>query len=185
VLDVAEADIKRRQQVREPEVHHDLHRDEEWEPQQSLGWRGPNTASTTKRTTRLRRKFASDDSTLAAGAAAGEAAPSHDRRVRDDRSRAGLKRVREERPGEQTDEKEHRIRLLPRLGTRPRTEENTEEDPEDDELQQRDEEVPAETEDGPLVARAKLAPSEIAEQLASFDERAEVRDHGASMLRAP
>src|SRR6185503_4883979 len=36
VLDVAVVDVKRSKQIREAEVHHDLHRDEQRKPQESL-----------------------------------------------------------------------------------------------------------------------------------------------------
>src|SRR5437773_4178154 len=186
VLDVAVVDVERGEQVREAEVHHDLHRDEDRQPDESLGMTRPEDGEhdeeddEAERKVRERRQHARRGEQLQ-----WEPHLLHDHRVRDDRRGAGLKRVREERPRQEADEEEDRVRLLPRLGVRPRAEDDAEEDPEHDELQQRDEEVPPEPEDRALVARTELAPCEVAEELAPFDERAKVSDHGTSMPREP
>src|SRR5437773_1140934 len=179
VLDVAVVDVERGEQVRETEVHHDLHRDKERQPDESLGMTWPEDREhdeeddEAEREVRERRQHARGREQLQR-----EPHLLHDRRVRDDRRGAGLQRVREERPRQKTDEEEDRVRLLPRLGARPRAEEHAEKDPEDDELQQWDEKVPPEPEDRAFVARTELAPCEVAEELAPFDERAKVSDHG-------
>src|SRR5258706_230667 len=91
--------------------------------------------------------------------------------VRDDRRRPELERVREERPGQKADEQEDGVRLLARRGVRTCTKEHAEEEPEHHKLRQRHEEVPGEAERRSLVARAKLTPREVREQVTPLRER--------------
>src|SRR5439155_25751005 len=98
------------------------------------------------------------------------------------RRRARLQRCGEERPRQKTHEQEDRVGLLARRGHRPRAQHDAEQEPEDDELEQRADEVPGEPEDGALVAGAQLAPGEVGEELAPVDERAQVRDHGGRVF---
>jgi hypothetical protein len=179
-------DVERGEEIRETEIHHDLHRDEQRQPQQSFQMARPEHGEHAEQDDEAeqevheRRQHARSRQELQR-----QTDLLHDRRIRDDRRGTGLERIREERPGQQTNEEEHRVGLLPRLGAWPRSEQHAEQDPEHDELQQRDEKVPSEPEDRSLVARAELAPREVTEKLAPFDKRTEVSDHGGSMLRDP
>jgi hypothetical protein len=73
--------------------------------------------------------------------------------------------------------------LLARRRDRPGAQHDAEQDPEHDELQQRVDEVPGEAKGGALVPGAKLAPGEVRQELAAFDERAQVGDHDGRVFR--
>ena len=150
--------------------------------------RGPKIARTTNRTIIESRKFARLESTPAAGSSCtGRRTfftiapfPTIDEAPRPER-------VREERPRQEADEQEDRVVLLAGAGVRAQAEQHAEEQVEHRELQERDREVPAEAEGGALVARAKVTPREVLEQLAARDQLADIGDHDASesMLPSP